>query len=676
MKKYFLAAFFLVMFSLFSHAQTKRALIIAIGNYPDPEKNGWRQINSLHDVDLIRNALLKQGFPAANIAVITDEQATKAGIIRALDSLIQVSKPGDAVVIHVSSHGEQIEDDNVNEEVDGLDECIVPYGAVYSPDRSVFNKLSEGYLRDDTFGEKITLLRNKLGKNGDVLVDLDACHSGSGTRGAVTPALGNNSPMVSNNFDQKKIGLKDTAGVFMESNNTKLSKDAATYVVISGAQAQELNYECFDDSNNLVGSLSYAFSKAITSLDGTISYRALFSRIEDVMREKAPKQRPVLEGDGIDRELFGGRYLRQLPYFTVNVAQSNSKVIILNAGTVSGVTVGSVISFFPSGTTDPNNKESLRKGTVTAAGNFTAAVKLEKEDAQLLKKLPWAFVTEMAYGTNKIKLGLDSLPSNSANGIRESLKDFQLVEFNPKCELFVGKSESGTGWALRYANSGTVFSDDLDISNQAALKEALKKYDRFRYLQNLKFAETGLSAKVELVFLDEKGSVDKTKMATRMKFGRLELQEGDEVFLKITNTGNKRFYINIVDIQPDGKINPVIPNKNLSDVNNNPAPIRWEDCVVNRYDSLFFKNLSIKISPPYGQETFKVFLSSDPLDLEDILTGNDDKASRSRGVLNNLAKIFEDSQVNAMGKRGAEGKINTAQDGTIFSMNFTIVENK
>ena len=88
---------------------------------------------------------------------------------------------------------------------------------------------------------------------------------------------------------------------------------------------------------------------------------------------------------------------------------------------------------------------------------------------------------------------------------------------------------------------------------------------------------------------------------------------------------------------------------------------------------LIFKNNAIRIAPPYGEETFKIFLSSDALDLEDILTGNGDKNSTSRGVLNNLAKIFEESVVNEAGTRGGPGKINTAQNGTIFSLNFSIL---
>lgn len=654
-----------------SQAQTKRALIIAIGNY-DYDKYGWRPINALNDVPLIQAALDKQQFPSSNIVVLTDEAATKTGIENALTKLVSDAGPGDIVVIHISSHGQQLEDDNLSEEMDGLDEAIVPYGAIYSMDKSIYNKVATGYFRDDMFGEMITQLRNKIGKDGDVLVNIDACHSGSGARGGPI-ARGNNSPMVSDNFAKKKLPAKDAAGVFKEGSRTKLNPTASSYVIISGAQAQELNFECLDDQNKAVGSLSYAFSKAISTLEGNITYRTLFARIEEVMREKAPKQKPVLEGDGIDRELFGGKYQRQQPYITVNMDASDSKTIQLNGGTVSGATVGSVVSFYPSGTTDPTGKEPIQKGTIISAGNFTSKVKLDKADENLLKKTVWAFVTETSYGTNKIKLSIDSLQGDMSKKVQEALTGFQLVEIDPKADLYIGRSESGEGYALRYP-TGSVFIDDIDINDANELKENLKRFDRFRYLQNLKFTEQGLSAKVELLFLDAKGNIDKAKLQSRTKFGRLELKVGDEVYLRVTNTGSKKFFVNVVDIQPDGKINPIIPNKRLVDVNNNPAPIRWDQCVVNKGDTLFFKDLAITIGPPLGEEVFKVFLSADPLDLEEILTTNNATNSQSRGVLNNLAKIFQESQVSASGTRGGDGKINTAQNGTIFGLNFIITE--
>lgn len=666
---------FLLLFLLFGpvvlQAQTKRALIIAIGSYPNPEKNGWPQISSEHDVPLVETALEKQDFKRSNIWTLIDAQATRAGIDKIFDKLIDSAKAGDIVVIHISSHGQQIEDDQVDEEEDGLDECIVPYGAVYSANKTLFNQYSSGYFRDDAFGEKITRLRNKLGGKGDILVSIDACHSGSGTRGPATmKARGGNSPMVSGEFEKRKRALKDTKSVFKEATTTALSKDAATYVVISGAQAQEKNYECLDDQGNTSGSLSYALSTVLSTLGSKITYRALFSQIEDVMREKAPQQKPVLEGDGIDRNLFGGKVEIQKPYLPLDLPNSSADTIYVNSGSIAGVTLGSTVGFYPSGTTSPVGLDPIVKGKVVSATNFKAAIKLDKPMETFLQKAPWAFVLEMSYGGQDIKVSVDSLDASVAKRIKDALKDYTTANFTSNCEVYFGKSDDGRGWSLRYANTGVVF-DDVDINDPVKVKNLLKRYDRYRYLKDLKMNEDNLSADVQLVFLDTKKNIDYKKIAERTKLGRLELQEGDTVYLRIKNTGDKKLFINIVDMQPDGIINRIMPNRTLKDAKGLPRPLTPESCYVEKGDSMINKDMMITIAPPYGEEIFKVFLSTSQLDLEEILAGNTDENSKSRGVLNNLAKVFESS--NKTGSRGANPQVG-AQDGTIFGVNFSIVK--
>ena len=556
---------------------------------------------------------------------------------------------------------------------------IVPYGAVWSYDESKFKDLFAGYLRDDLFGEKITQLRNKLGKNGDVLVTLDACHSGSGTRDVQTAKIrGGNLAMVSSKFKMGNFSAADNSGVFKENVATKLNTDAATFVLISGAQAKESNYECYDDNSNPVGSLSYAFSKAMSSLKGVITYQGLFSLIENIMLSKAPKQKPVLEGDGVNRELFGGKYEKQQPYFSINIKQSKNERITLNGGFVSGITAGSVINFFEPGTTNAVGKKPLGSGSVISAGAFTATVKLDSVNDNLAKLNPWAFINEVAYGTEKLKLFVKG-DKAFVKMLQDSLKDFKLVEFTAtNCDLFIDTAQSINNRALKYPNTNFVFQSGFTFSanqNIKPLKEALKKYDRFRYLKGLTFNDPDISATFNLVFIDDKGNIDTAKLISRTNLGRLELKEGDKVFLQIINTGSKDFYINVVDIQPDGIINPILPFKDLKNIYGNPDPIKWEDCLVKRGDTSLFRKYSIEIAKPYGEETFKVFLSSSPLDLEDILTTkNEAEAKNKRGVLNGLEKIFAASNINEVGKRGVIAtSINTQQNGTIFSFNFQIL---
>ena len=154
--------FILVAFlSIMTASATKRALFVAIGNYP--AKSGWVRINSQNDVDLLAPVFRNAGFI---VTTLVDEQATHEGIINAFKSLTNQCKRGDQVFIHFSCHGQQMID-QVGDEPDGLTEAMVAYDA----------------KPDDELNTCLNTLRKKIGKSGQLLVTLDACHSGDGTRG-------------------------------------------------------------------------------------------------------------------------------------------------------------------------------------------------------------------------------------------------------------------------------------------------------------------------------------------------------------------------------------------------------------------------------------------------------------------------------------------------------------
>src|SRR6185437_3454473 len=195
-------------FVTLSYSQTKRALIFAIGNYP--EDSQWPPIASSWDDSLVRRALRDQKF--TEITTVSDKAATVNGIKNSLNDLITRSKPGDIVVIHFSSHGEQVEDLTGNKP-DGLEESIVafdakqpPYGA--EPTKEEMLKLRKGYFLDNAFGVYVDKLREKLGKKGDVIVFMDLCYAGTGTRG-IAKTRGGRPPLVSQGFYSKQHGVED-----------------------------------------------------------------------------------------------------------------------------------------------------------------------------------------------------------------------------------------------------------------------------------------------------------------------------------------------------------------------------------------------------------------------------------------------------------------------------------
>jgi len=245
-------------------AGNKHALIIAIGAY-DYEKTGWTALSSQYDVPLISEALTSQGFPEQNITLLADEDADMAGITQAMTDLENRVGKGDIVVIHYSGHGQQIFDNN-GDEADGYDEALVTINA---PAR--YHKIpgytGEDHLRDEDLGEMISKIRLKVGGEGQVLLILDSCHSGTGTRGGTSKARGGEPPFAPDNYVASPgESAEDEEGYGMEEGETKSRGDASdmgAFILFAAARFDELNYETQDDEGNDVGSLSYSFSKAM-----------------------------------------------------------------------------------------------------------------------------------------------------------------------------------------------------------------------------------------------------------------------------------------------------------------------------------------------------------------------------------------------------------------------------
>ena len=233
MKKYLiLVALFFV--GIFAQAQSKIALIVAIGNY-EPN-GGWSSISSQNDVPLIKAALIKQGFLDKDILVISDAAATKDGIMNAIKThLIGKSTKDGIAVFHYSGHGQQIMDDN-GDEIDGYDEALVSYNAKVRYQPGVYT--GQNHIRDEELGAQMDILRTKLGKKGNVMVILDACHSGKGTRGG-GKHRGTDKPLESDGYAETVKDKKaDNNGV---SANPHSSDKMASMVGFFGASPHELN---------------------------------------------------------------------------------------------------------------------------------------------------------------------------------------------------------------------------------------------------------------------------------------------------------------------------------------------------------------------------------------------------------------------------------------------------
>ena len=162
-------------------AQQKRALLIGISDYPRYEYSdaSWAPIHGTNDVHLISPILAKQGF---TINVLLNEAATHSAIENGFERLERDVQPGDIVYIHLSGHGQAVEDeDEDGDEADGWDEAFIPYDAERSYREEGYH--GENHLLDDELNEHLNAIRRKVGETGIVYVAMDACHAGSSYRG-------------------------------------------------------------------------------------------------------------------------------------------------------------------------------------------------------------------------------------------------------------------------------------------------------------------------------------------------------------------------------------------------------------------------------------------------------------------------------------------------------------
>ncbi len=153
-------------FGAASAKPTRRALLIGINDYPDPAN---RLDGCVNDVFLMSQMLQESTFEPEEIRVVLDDRATAKGIMERLHWLLDGTKAGDERVLFYSGHGAQIPAYGSQDEVDHIDECLVPYDFDWSPARAIIDK-------------QFVELYSQLPYDSLLLAIFDCCHSGGMSR--------------------------------------------------------------------------------------------------------------------------------------------------------------------------------------------------------------------------------------------------------------------------------------------------------------------------------------------------------------------------------------------------------------------------------------------------------------------------------------------------------------
>lgn len=625
----------------------RRALLVGVSKYSHggSPTDEWWDLSSEGDVSALRGLLVdKFGFQNADIVTLsTRPQTTRASILAAFDQLIADTHKGDIVYIHYSGHGTPVPDKN-GDEFDGLDESIVPSDYVSRRDGS-------RNIIDDTIGEMLAKLSAR--EPASVTLTFDSCFSGSQTRGGRMVVRGGG-----------YLGVVPPGRPGMDPDVTGLGEREAfarRYVVISAARNDQPAHETDDGSGGTMGLLTYALVEHMRAAGPNTTYRDLFDGVFDTVARRNPGQTPQLEGD-LDAQLMSGVALPPQPYLETRVDDLGR--LILQAGSLHGITVGSQFALYPRGSKTFDGSGVIARAEVATVRATTAILKpAGNVDIERLRTAR-AVETAHKYGDTTLRMdvtAVDSLPRGAELGaeIQRAAAESGLI-----------RPVRGGAWDLKVCGSpcpeatrtpgafrGSADAIELirhDGSRAAALPDspglpaaltrAIENEARWRMVAALDRRDPHIGVEVRLVpadvtLADDKKTVTSASLKTapaRAAGGLPTMAVGDYFMVEVRNTGSLDAYVTVLDLSPDGSIGPIWPHPRLGrQVQENKVKAAVDaqkaEWLLIPFPYVF------RVSPPLGNEIIKAIATDVPADFSTLLTSP--VSADSRGIAKGRGEV-------------------------------------
>ncbi len=543
--------------------------------------------------------------------------------------MIEPTRAGDVVYFHYSGHGSEMPD-NDGDELDGLDECLVPSDYVSRRDAS-------GNLRDDT----IAALLDELGRKqpGSVTLTFDCCYSGTATRGGRMLVRGQSwTGSEKTGSARTRAAAGATRSSVEGASGLVPAGHAATgnYVVLSATSEGQVANETDDGHGGTMGLFTHAFVKAAENAGPETTYRELHERLTNLMLHRNRKQTPQLEGER-DLVLFGGTAIPAPAYFPVTLDRSGA--IYLEAGSLQGMTEGSRFALFAAGTLDFQNTPPLARATLATVDLTYAQLELTPEFAGTVADstlLAARAVEEVHhYGDNRLKVDLEPLAGKPAwSDLCRHLAGVPLLDTgatatrNWDVRLREGAPgelvlERQDGSALAERETGATVTERVTIT--------LEGEARWRFLHALEnqdpYAQVDIALRVVPVHVkrDARGTITGPagdKSLPPSETGRIELPAGEFVMLELRNDGYVDAFVTVLDLRGDGRVGPLWPYPGARFKDNRvPADGAW-----HRMPPYVFR-----LSEPTGPEVFKAIATTEPADFSPLLDRDTLVKARERG---------------------------------------------
>ncbi|MBI3717487.1 MAG: caspase family protein [Sphingobacteriales bacterium] len=639
MKRVLILFLFIISVPAFSQTNSlpkKLALIVAVGQYP--EGSGWPAIASINDIKYVKGALINKGFKEKDIDTLKNSKATKAAILKAMDNLAKKSAANDIVVIHFSCHGQQIQDQATEaegkDEADGYDEAVIPVDAeaMYNPSGYDGSK----HLRDDDLAIKFKAIRNKIKPNGTLLVLIDACHSGTASR-AVDASVSRGTPIPftfgkyqPNTQLQMNSGAGDEESFIGDGTDT-----LSNMVVISASAAHQQNFQLWDDKGADVGSLSFAFAKAMADVKPGDDYELLFEKIKARIQAGIPTQIPMIEGN-LTQQIFEGKFNKPSDDIVLTIAKTDKQakedsVFVINKGALDNISKGSTCKIFVAG-----SKEPIAEGTIVTVGSFQSAGVTKK----LLKKevAYRAVMDQISFGDFSTSVAVNEKGTNShqlKSQVASLFQPYQFISLKNNADLMLNINEQNAKVRMELFDRGDSTrwvkelsaSDTLSAADKEELIASIKNSTRVKYLRSL--PDGGDLSKNLIAQL-----IPQHISSTVNPNGEMEFKPGDTFTMNVTNDSKENLFFSIVDIMPNNEMQVLIPTPKREPGDYELGPKETRSFTIG-----------VDANTPSGREVYKVFITREAIDLRKLFDRKNKAAHRaiSMSLEDMINDTFKDS---------------------------------
>ncbi len=529
-------------------AETKRALLIGIEDYESvpglvPLKGPG------NDIRLVKHILMeKLDFEEQNIEVLRNKQATHTGLRKAFEGLAQKIKQGDFIYIHYCGHGSQVRDRDGDEYPREFDQTWVPYGSRRTDVMGI-----DAY--DITDDELHGWLDPIMEKTERVVFVSDCCHSGSVSRGDVlTPRA---APVDTRDYPQTSMynnrTVKSFCGAFFK-------KRPAGGILIGAVQDDGLAYEApFEGETH--GLFSWYWAQALGRARPGDTWGDLFERAGILVTNFCDRQRPQFQGDR-DQPVLGGDSGTKRPRIAVSRVSADGKRVRIEAGVLSGVSVGTVFRLY--GTPEIEQKE--RKPPV---------LEITRVKAYYSEAAVRGIETKTGPETKAFKVGDLVVESDHAradgkhgtlSGVREKLRLKKLEDLDSQRPLKVSL------WVTPWQRIAEPVQGGTDIMEVPGNLGWFKKGKAFNPV-----------------------NIEKKKTfppGTLLTFG-------------IKNSSRSDFYMYLLDIMENGKVEAVFPS---------PGDRAQRALLPGGMDLDLKDSVMLLLDRP-GKETIKLIITEAPIDI-------------------------------------------------------------